>query len=116
MKPKKLKGAKKVPGQGFEGIEELEIKPMEGTIEIEPKKMEGAKKVKSEDVPKAEKVKSEDLLTIDLMMAEAKKGKKDMSDKEGVDAYTKEKGYYNFKQDKEESRKKYLEKLKKGKK
>lgn len=66
-------GAKKVNPAGLKGVEELEIKPMEKSIKIEMGDLEGAKKAKPSEIPSAIKPKSEDMISIDLMMNEAKK-------------------------------------------
>lgn len=66
-------GARKVNPAGLQGVEELEIKPMEKSIKIEMGDLEGSKKPKPSPIPSAIKPKSEDMVSIDLMMNEAKK-------------------------------------------
>lgn len=99
---------KKLNPSGLIGIDEIKVKPMEKSIEVEMEPMKGADKIKSGKFEGAKKAKSDDLIGIDLKMAEAKK--KPKSDK--VDAYTKEKGYYDFSEDKKKINEKYLNKIK----
>lgn len=97
--------ASKVSPSGLKGIEDYDKGELKGADKAENKALKGADKVAPSKLEGSKKAKADDLMGIDLMMSAAKKKPK-------VDAYDKDKGYYDFSDDKKKINEKYLNKIK----
>jgi len=110
-KPKKFKGADKVSPSKLEGLEELNSQ--------EASEKNVAEKVKPTPFQGADKMNSENLLSIDLILRDAKKPEI-MQAEEDVNAYDKEAGKFKvekdeagmFKESGESAKKRYMDKIK----
>lgn len=120
MKPKKFKGTDKVESKNLEGLDELLKSPSDKNKtdkSYKEEKMQGTDKVPSTPFKGTNKPKEEELLSIDIMLNDAKKSKSAPSD---ANAFDKDAGYFKvdkdaegmFKESGESAKKKYLDKIK----
>jgi hypothetical protein len=107
-KSEKANVADKVKPSSLKGIDELISAKVPSSEKPKMKDLMGTESVKSSGVPSAGKPKSEDLIGIDIMLSNAKKKPSDKDD-----AYTKDKGYFEFdKEAQSEKLEKYKKKIK----